>query len=173
MLIVAPHTLSAALSALADRIRLLENRVGGGGSVGPQGPKGDTGATGPAGPTGLTGPQGATGNTGPAGGTGPQGPQGVPGASGTDLRIQANSSVATANANGDVTIPFLTPYKAGTKPVVHGMNGDQSTLTTLIISGYPTFTDNTQVSFRLRTAAGANPGAGPWRIDWIAVGTPP
>jgi len=57
---------------------------GGGGTVGPPGPKGDSGAPGLTGPVGPTGPAGATGPQGPPGAVGPAGPRGQAGPPGPE-----------------------------------------------------------------------------------------
>lgn len=75
------------------RIKILERRIGQGGSGS------GAGATGPTGPTGPSGPTGPASSTGPTGPTGPSGPTGPGGAVGQMLDWQIRIAAADQTAN--------------------------------------------------------------------------
>lgn len=93
-------------------------------------------------------------------------------ARGGGLLVQAGSAVVSLNASGDGNFSYGVAFKAGTKPSVLLQVSDP--LASIWVSpNYPA-SSNTVCPFRLTTQQGANPpvspGAGPWRVNWIAVG---
>lgn len=87
---------------------------------------------------------------------------------GAGWMTQTGSGVVTLNASGDGQIPIGTPFKAGTKPIVL-MQVTDPLAAYFVVPNYAAAT-NAAMPFRMYTPAAGTPAAGPYRVQWIAIG---
>lgn len=87
-----------------------------------------------------------------------------------DKQIQSGSNVVTLNGTGDATITLPTPFAAAPTSFLGQVSDPVPTGGFYMIAPFNQYMSASAIPFRVYATNGGNPGAGPLRINWIAIG---
>lgn len=88
------------------------------------------------------------------------------------MMVQAGSSVVSLNASGDCQVNLGTAFAV--TPVYLGQVSDPVVAGGFyMISPYNQYATVNALPFRIFSTNGGNPGTGPLRVNWIAIGVAP